>query len=55
MFVESRRIDAVLSVRNEKTQLTIFGGKPFLRKMSCVLAASMWSKKPEMSKRMRAP
>ena len=39
--VESSRMDADRSVRNEKTHFTIFGGKPFFSKMSRVLLASM--------------
>ena len=52
--IESRRIEAKRSVRKEKIHLTILGGNPFFSRMSRVLLASMWSKKPEMSKRMRA-
>ena len=54
MSVESRRMEAVRLVRNEKTHFTRFGGKPFLLKMSRALLASIWSKNPEMLKRMRA-
>ena len=41
MSVESRRMDAVRLVRNEKTHLTRFLGNPFLEKMSRVRFASM--------------
>ena len=54
MSVESKRMEAVRLVRNEKTHCTIFEGNPFFFRISRALLASMWSKNPEMSKRMRA-
>ena len=54
MFVESRRIDAVRLVRKEYTHSTKLGGKPFFLKISRVLLASIWSKKPDMSNKTRA-
>jgi hypothetical protein len=53
MLVESSRMDAVRLVRKEKIHFTIFGGKPFFSKMSRVLLASIWSKKPDILKRIR--
>ena len=41
MSVESRRIEAVQLVRNEKIHFTRFGGKPFFMKMSRVRFASI--------------
>ena len=41
MSVESRHMEAVRLVRNEKTHFTKFGGKPFLLKISRALLASM--------------
>ena len=53
VFEDSNLMDAFQLVRNEKTHSTIFGGNPFFANMSLARFASIWSKKPDMSKRMR--